>query len=1079
MSTLTWALALLLLLSAPASAADAAAPSPADGGTDGFSSLDADTEDKDAATAVPLAQQAADLRRILVSLRLVRDGKPPSDGYVEDLFPFNLSDEKAVDAARKDLRDDIAQRKTRAQQFEEQRQSSTPQKAKPHETIQDAGVSDALVDADGDDASSEQPEEIIDEFTVLMLELQVAEARLAFLDLPLDQRKILLEQDAQRKRADLEKERANAEREKALAEQKRAEAARQKALADAERARNEIDRIVANEHARMEGVRGAQAFYRRELAERRELWAARAASLHERLNDLVERSEQVAQASGEANVLYDDIVHELATLRGIVREGLSAYRRVPTTSRYETETAYDAIRGIVSEKDRSAIENNQQQLADSAADLERQARTLAWETLEASVAAERTLNAKRVELLDIVTPEKRSTVLGFGPEGIAQLRRELDRMALEGVWYRTHGEVRLRALKDLSTNPFWIGRVTWTAFLLLIVLGSVVYVRRKGAAVFESLRVVVVRSIRHPGIARPIATLIDAVVAVLSPLAMLLGVLAAQKALGDTATIIELAVPLRLLLWYSTYRLIIVGSHRLLFRAISHENEDASESTNPRSELIARSVRMVARYVFGVAIILIVAAEVVDKGYLYHLVLRFAWIGVFPIAFVLIRRWRKDIADAYLAHRSTGRLAELVRSTRHRWFGFFVAVAAFGVVLGQASARTVRRFVLGFEQTRKALAFLFRRRLEKQAAEVAIATTDEPLPEELEACFSEDPVQDEPFILSDVAGMDTFEKLLTSFSDGNKSTATLVVGETGFGKTSWLNIAKAKAKMPVHRIVLERRILQEQELLAWLVQQLDLETAEPLSVSSIVESIEKRGKQMIQVDDGHLLTLRGVGTSGAWNAFSQIVERSRAHAFWIVAINGFAFQHLAWARKGVDPFREIIHLKPWSEARVAMLLQTRSKASGYEMVYDDLVVDKLEGVEGEAQLVSTQEGYARLIWDYADGCPRVALHCWKDSLVADGPNRVRVRLFRRPHADELESLDDNERFVLASVIWHGSLTTEQAVKSLNLPASVCGDAFGKLQDQGVLGQSHERYFVQTRWLCPVLRFLRRKHLIEE
>ncbi len=1090
---LAWATLLLLLFSGipSAQALDAGGGKAVDAGSNASpETLDAAPADAGASDAGPtLGQRAAVLRATLANLQLVLDGKAPFEGYVEDFFSFDLSDEKSVEAARKVLTADIADWKDRLNALSTTTDAGTDAKesdrkgAKRTAGAGQASADDAgLVDADQSDARADDGgvEQRVSEAEVLGLEIEVAEARLAFLDLPLDRRRALLEEDANRKRVAFEKERANAEREKALAEQKRAEAARQRALAEAERARDEMERVVANEHARIEGVRGAQAIYRRELAERRQVWAAQVSAQRERADVLLDRAARVAPASADANTLYDDIVKELTTLRGQVREGLRAYRQAPPAARYAPDASFDAVRSKLAEKDRSAVETSVRELSEAATDLERQSRSLAWDTLEASVAKERELNTKRVELLDTVSPAKRSDVLGFGPEGVAQLRRELERVALEGSWYRAHGEVRIRGLKDLSSNPFWIGQVTWSALLLFGVLGAVIYVRRKGPAALESLRVGIVRSIRRPSLARPVAAMIDALVAVLAPIAFLLGVVGAERALGKTAELVEFSVPLRLMLWYASYRLLIVASHRVLYRAISRgASEGSSGKPSHRSELVARSVRLVARYGFAVAITLIVAAEVLGKGYLYHLVLRFAWLGAFPIFFVLVRRWRGDIADAYLAHRSEGRLADLVRSTRDRWFGFFVAVAAFAAVLAQASLRAARRFVLGFEQTRKALAFLFRRRLEKQAAEVASAPTEEQLPEDLRACFSEAPVTDEAFVVTDLPGMDRFETQRERWAQGKKTAALMVVGEAGFGKTSWLNAAQARAGGSVRRVALPRRILREDDFLPYLVRQLGLDAPEAVTPSAVIEAMTKAKQQVILVDDAHHLTLRGVGTLGAWDAFSKIVEGTRQNTLWVAAMNGFAFQHLDWTRGGVEPFREVIHLRSWPESRVAQLLDARSRQSGYEMVYDDLVVDKLEGVQGEAQLVSTQEGYARLIWDYADGCPRVALHCWKNSLVHDGPKRVRVRLFRRPKADELESLVNTERFVLASVVWHGSLTRDEAVRSLNLNVRVCEDALDKLHDEGVVEERDGRFRVATRWLSPVLRFLRRKHLIEE
>jgi hypothetical protein len=1041
-----------------------------------------------------LEQQAQELRAILVELESIVAGKMPSQGYFEDLFPFDVRDPKAVAIGRKNLEASIVELDKRLLELRpvlapaDAGEGGPPQPpgsavkpvhsgaapVKPPKAAPDAGAPDAL-DASAPTADAGPP---TDEATVVELQLGVAKARLAFLKLSDDKRLPLLEQDAERKRVALEKERANSEREKALAEQKRAEEARQKALEQAEQARNELQRVVANESARMEGVRGALAAYKQEVAERRQGWATEAATRQEKYAELIERAKKVTPQSPGADKLYDELIAELTNIRANVRIALDAYRNVPEAPRYTPDASFDAIRERVPEEERTAVESNVRVLGESAAELEGSARTLAWETLEASVTREHDLNDRRIALLERVTRAKRSAVLGFGAQGIAQLQREVGRLALEGRWYYAHAEVRVRSLGELVRSPLWIGQMTWTVLLLVGVLAGIIYARRKGPDALEKLRVLVVRSVRRPALARPLATFIAALASILRPLVFLLGVLAARRALGETATLVELSVPLRLLIWYASYRLFTVATHRGLAWVISG-GAGLQGKKGGRSERILRSVRIVARYGFAVAIVLTVAAEILGEGYLFNLVLRFAWLGAIPIFALLVKWWRNDITDAYLDHKPKGRLAGMVRSTRERWFGFFVAVAAFVVVLGQALLRALRRFVLGFEQTRKALAFLFRRRLEKKAAASSLVPTETELPEDLRQWFSEEPVNDETYAVTELPGLEEFDKQAERWAAGEKSAAVLVVGETGFGKTSWLNNATLLVESAnVKRVNFDTRLLTQSELLGFLKRALALD-ARSDARADVIEAIVKAGPQIIMLDDLHHLLLRGVGTYEAWNELSEVIERTRTHTFWVATMGALAFQHLGWARGGVEPFRKVVRLGPWDDARISLLINARTRESEYEMVYDDLVVDKLEGVDGEAQLVSTQQGYTRLIWDYADGCPRVALHCWKNSLVPDGDNRVRVRLFQRPNANALEALSEVEKFVLAGVAWHTTLTLTEAVRSLKYAVMACEDAFDKLQDLGIVVEDNGRFRIATRWLCPVLRYLKRKHLFED
>jgi hypothetical protein len=181
---------------------------------------------------------------------------------------------------------------------------------------------------------------------------------------------------------------------------------------------------------------------------------------------------------------------------------------------------------------------------------------------------------------------------------------------------------------------------------------------------------------------------------------------------------------------------------------------------------------------------------------------------------------------------------------------------------------------------------------------------------------------------------------------------------------------------------------------------------------------------------------------------------------------------------GADVFRLIIRLPPWSEQAVAGLLRDRTEASGYAASYDDLVIDDVGVVERQAHLLSTEQNYMRLLWDYAEGCPRVAIHFWRLSLAPDGERRVRVRLFRGPEEHRLEELGEPERFVLASAVWHGSITADEAARSLRYPPLSCEDALARLDELGVLAEHDGRHRVTTRWQRAVTTYLVRKHLIQ-
>jgi hypothetical protein len=224
--------------------------------------------------------------------------------------------------------------------------------------------------------------------------------------------------------------------------------------------------------------------------------------------------------------------------------------------------------------------------------------------------------------------------------------------------------------------------------------------------------------------------------------------------------------------------------------------------------------------------------------------------------------------------------------------------------------------------------------------------------------------------------------------------------------------------------------------------------------------------------------LRGIGTFAAWDALARLIERSRERVFWLGTIAADPFAFVSWTNRSVGAFRTVVHLTAWSEEQIAELVRSRTSSAGYEVVYDDLVLDRFAETEAQLHSASTGLQYLRLIWDYADGSPRIALHSWGASLLPSGDRRVRVRLFRRPDAERLERLGEHEKFLLASVVWHDGLTPEHAARSLGYPAAACRDGMARLRDLGILEERDGRMYPTIDWLAPVRRFLVRKRLLE-
>lgn len=1008
--------------------------------------MDAGT-DEDAAFAV--AEEVEDLREEVRALDAFAARARASTPSV-DLFQIDLRDDAAV--------------KRRVTQIEKElriaRAEAKAKGARPPTHAEDAA---AVVDAGGDPHAAllEGPADLR---TLAELRVVALETRRRILGATHDERIALLAaEEAAQKAEQREREVARVE-----AEAARAEEARRRALASAEVAPTKADRDVAEARAAIEAARAAQVRYRAELVTRHRETTTSADALQTMGRRLADEGEAAHDASADA--LYDRVVAALVTLRDRSRASLGALDAPPGAPRPPAE--------VPGGEGAAALEADRVALVDAARKMDEEVRELTWSDLRATMADERQLNDLRIGLLDRISPDKRERVLGFGAEGRQQLAREIGRLQLEARWLRASGGELARAEWTKLRQPSEAGRLSFAVLTTLFVFWATLFVRQRLDDAVRAVNVFAARSARR-SIVRVVQRATGIVQAIGREGATLLGVLALPLVVAIDWRHGAWSIPYTLVLWYAIYRLAVNATYRLLAWAASR-NETAV--TAAEAAKILASVRLATRYAFILAVVLAGAGAVLGRGYLYMLVVRLGWFGALPLGYVLVSWWRADISDTYLRMRPTGGLSDLVRRTRTRWAGFFVTILAFVVLLLGALVRTGRGFVLGFEHSRKALAYLFRRRLERQGEQIGI---EEPrIDGALLAFFQEDAVEDASLLLGErFPELDALVARAASWRAGEMGTPTLVIGRTGYGKSSWLAEARRRLVGEGEARPVEVKVATRATSSVAVVEALASALAvDVTTLDALVDALAGGPRRVVTIDDAHLWFLRGVGQLEAWLALTELLERTSARILWIVAVAHYPWEFLRWTTRNDGAFRSLVHLRPWSEPDISALIEHRTAASGLEVSYEDLLedeIDSIEGVDERARILSTARDYNRLIWDYAEGSPRVAMHVWSRSLVPAGPGRVRVRLFGRPAAAWLEGLGEDAKFVVAAIVWHEQLDAASASAVVRLPRLVCEDVLARLLEIGAAERWGDgRVRITALWWPPVVRYLRRKHLIE-
>lgn len=774
--------------------------------------------------------------------------------------------------------------------------------------------------------------------------------------------------------------------------------------------------------------------------------------------------------SAVADRTYDRIVAALPAARARLEEALdleTVVSGVPEPRPRFDVTGLDASTTSGRIERLGALEAEVAALRSRIAELDR---ATCWTTLERRGVVVRRLNQVRVEALERLTPARRSDVLGISREGIAQLRREAGHIVLAARLYVATRRHDLGDARALAGDVFRMGNVALGVFRVVAVLVVFAWAGRRVKPAISRLREAARRRFRRGATLRRADTWIGALRAVAPWSLFLVAIAALRWSLGPVAELPEPRLMLRVAVLYGLYR---VGLDTLFAASVGLARHYQLKLDPGRTARLLRSVRSILRLVVGVLLLLAVSEATLGRGALYHVILRASWIVAILVTLHVVNAWRSAIADAYLSFRDRGPLANLVRRSRERWYVVFVAAASFVVLAGRGIAIVARDFVMGFDQTRRALAFLFRLRMEKRAERKGYADGDvDALPERVREAFTEEALgADEPCV-EHFPGLDDVRAAIAAWVEHDVPASYLLAGERGSGKTSWL-ARVGHDGIPVDRIVLDRRVRTEAELAERLAEGLGL-PYEGGGLRSIRRPLLEGPKRIATLDLAHNLFLGTVGGYDVFEAFIEFVEKTCERVFWVCGCGAFAWDHLLAARPELAVFTGRTRLPAWTEEQIAELIRKRSAAAGVSLVYDDVLAERAYDLDSRLE---AQQAFSRLLWDYSDGNPRSAMHFWLRSLVVESGRRLRVRLFRRPDIARLDALPDVARFLLASIVAYENLSLREASVVTRYSPGLCHIHLGRLVREGVVVRTDGRHRVTTHWHREVVRFLRRRNLL--
>ena len=156
-------------------------------------------------------------------------------------------------------------------------------------------------------------------------------------------------------------------------------------------------------------------------------------------------------------------------------------------------------------------------------------------------------------------------------------------------------------------------------------------------------------------------------------------------------------------------------------------------------------------------------------------------------------------------------------------------------------------------------------------------------------------------------------------------------------------------------------------------------------------------------------------------------------------------------RRRAHYFGKILELEPWSEDELEELIGNRNLVTGTTINFTDLVVTRDEGEDFSYEVVKSARGYFRLLHEFSQGNPRVALTYWLRSLRPGAEEgTLQVGLFRAPPARVTAEFADNYWFALTAIAQHGGLAPAEIAEVINAELGFCEMAINYFEEMDMV-----------------------------
>lgn len=672
-----------------------------------------------------------------------------------------------------------------------------------------------------------------------------------------------------------------------------------------------------------------------------------------------------------------------------------------------------------------------------------------------------------------------------------------------------HLHDRLREALELAGDPFSISLWAWVSgfiIRLLLLMGGLYLVRTRGRKLVRRLTDALLKRRffhEHPTATIKTGEVIRHVISPLSAFLAITYMLSYVRQVLPELSYAQWIINAIFIFQVTT----IVVSVVILPRTVREperlvqgrflDEDDDPEGVDVFSLEVSRARKLVrsAKVIIWFWLIVIYVPELIVALMGHSVVWRIAdvattWSFILVIYSVL-STWKEDIASLFqkLAEERLPRAVQFVNENKDRIWGVLVIGVASVYVIGSESIRLGRRYLLDTEWSKRINNFIFRKKIElkqrdrpddQAGSQLKLAA----LPRGYRDYFVDEPLDGEVFKVERDAAAAAADGMLKRYVDwkaSHRQGSVAISGEAGIGKTTTLHIIAGRLKEICDGTEAEfvcahvfEKIWSEEAVLEFVAGLFDLEPA-PTDRAELLRQVMELHEHVIMLDDCHHLFLRRIGGFEGLELFLELVNLTDGHHFWVLSFDHFAWAYLSRVERRDHYFGEIMALPRWSESEIQDLIWTRNLMTGCSASFTDLVVTHDEGEDYSYEVIKSAKGYFRLLHEFSQGNPRVAITYWLRSLTPseDEEDTLQVGLFRSPPQRITLGMDDNYWFALTAIAQHGCLNAAEIAQVINGHVGFCEMALNYFEEMDVITlDARRRAQLTPLYMRQVLKHLK-------